>query len=116
MKARDIYGEMGSSTQDDETMLSLCTLLGNRVSFGIIKSTIESPRSAVGISRENRIPLSSVYRQIRRLQKVGIIQVESKARNKRNSKSIAYYRCKLQSVRMSLDENGPRISVKIQTE
>jgi DNA-binding transcriptional ArsR family regulator len=111
-KTGDSYGNMSSLTQDDAVLVSLCSFLGNKVSCGIIKSTIKSPRSAVEISKENRVPLSSVYRQIRRLQESGIIHVESKVSNNKNNKRIAYYRLSLRLARMSIDEHGARVHVK----
>lgn len=106
MNISETYGNINSQTNDEHAFASLCSILGNRVSIGIIKSSIKEPASVARISREHHIPISSVYRQIRRLQKADIIEVEFKAPNHKNNKKITYYRCTLRSVKLEIDKRG----------
>ena len=95
---------------DDRLFVPLCGILGDRVSFVIIYSTIRDAKTAAEISRESDVPLSSVYRKVRKLERLGIIQ--SRVSADRNGKKIAYYTCRIKALKMSVDEDGGRLWLK----
>lgn len=95
---------------DDRLFVPLCGILGDRVSFVIIYSTIKDAKTAIEISRESDVPLSSVYRKVRKLERLGIIQ--SRVSTDANGKKIAYYTCRVKALRMSINGDGARLWVR----
>ena len=91
---------------DDRTFRLLCNALGDEISFAIIKSTMKGSRSAIEISKESRIPVSSVYKKIKKLQNLRIISVHEIAIDGRSGKKVALYRCEMKSLELSLSDGG----------
>ena len=92
---------------DDRLFVPLCEILGDRVSFMIINSTIRDAKTAIEISRESDVPLSSVYRKVRKLERLGLVQ--SRVSADRSGKKIAYYTCRVKALRMSINKDGARL-------
>lgn len=108
---------MHSNRDDaDEAFVMLCNALGDKVSFGIIKSTIKAAKSVVEISRENNIPISSVYKKIRRLKSLDMIDVQTVVTDAQSGKKVAYYRCNIKSIEMSMDGYGAKMQLKLNEE
>ena len=105
---------------DDGDFSLLCGILGDPISFAIIRTTMRSSKSAIEISKINQLPVSSVYKKIRRLQTLGIVVIENITIDGRSGKRIALYRCVMKSFELQLTEEGhPRVSyapVTIATE
>lgn len=91
--------------------LKLCNLLQNRVAYAIVKSTIKKAKSAIEISRESRVPLSSTYKQIHGLEKAGLVQIETRLLDKKNNVEIAYYRSKIRVLKIEIHEDGVKIQL-----
>lgn len=94
---------------EPKDILLMLQELGDKISFSILKSTIKKCKSVAEISRENNIPLSSVYRKISDLQNMGIVAIETIVTDASTGKRIAMYRSKIRSVHFHLDENGAKL-------
>lgn len=108
MSRGSIFNDGDGAVQDDRAFVSLCGALGDRVSFAIIKSTIRGAKTAAEISRESRVPLSSVYRKIGRLDRLGIIKVRRVADGK-SGKKVAHYTCRARALRVKIDKDGAKV-------
>jgi predicted transcriptional regulator len=81
------------------------------ITYKIITSTMYSAKTVLQISTENKLPLSSTYKKINRLCKVGILSVE-RASIDDNGKKVLYYRSKIKAIEACLNENGLAVHVK----
>ncbi len=99
---------------DDGLFTFLCRVLGDDISFAIIKSTIRECMPAIEISKGSKIPVSSVYKKIRKLQEYGIIRVEKIDIDPRSGKKIAYYRSRIKSLELRLSDAGDT-SLRVET-
>lgn len=100
------YRDAEGTIRDEKACVALCRALGDRISFGIIKSTIGAAKTATEISRENRFSPSSVYKKIKALERLGILQVQTIVADSQTGKRIAYYRCRVRVLEISMDEQG----------
>ena len=94
------------TVQDDKVFVLLCDALGDKVSFAVIKATIKEAKTATEISRENHLSLSSVYNKIKKLERLGIIQIQKIITDSESGKRVAYYTCKIKALEMSMNEKG----------
>jgi predicted transcriptional regulator len=108
----DNHYDVDGVIQDEIVFMLLCSVLANKVSFSVIKSTMKTAKSVVDIAKENQIPISSVYKNIRHLQQIGIIKIETIATDSKSGKRIANYRCKIKLLEMSLDEEYAKLRFK----
>lgn len=94
--------------EDDAAMVILGEIL-DRIACKIIISIIDLPKTVLQICSENKLPLSSTYKRIRKLYNVGLISVEKININSKGKK-VVLYRSKIKSLEFSL--NGDRISLE----
>jgi predicted transcriptional regulator len=78
--------------------------LADGVSHRIVMSTIDNARTAAQVSAENSLPLSSTYKKIKKLQKVGILSVE-KIELDGKGRKVVYYRSKVKSMEFNLSRD-----------
>ena len=62
----------------------------DETTFKIILSTIDIAKTVFQICDENKIPISSTYKKIRRLQYAGLISIEKIEIDNRGKKVILY--------------------------
>ena len=62
----------GNSVEND---ISLIHVISDDMAFRIITSISDSAKAATRISIENKIPLSSTYKKIKKLQKYGVVRI-----------------------------------------
>lgn len=67
---------------------------------------MRSSKSAIDISKINQLPVSSVYKKIRKLQTLGIVVIGNITIDGRSGKRIALYRCVMKSLELQLTEEG----------
>ena len=75
---------------DDKASMQMCKALGDEISLAIIKPTIEksTPAIAIAITKAHHVPLSSVYKKIRRLRELGVINIDKINVDDRSGKRI----------------------------
>lgn len=105
-----------SSMQDDQKLASLFSMLRDRISLGIVRSTMEEAKSAFEISRENSIPASSVYKKLRKLKDDNIVQLETIVTEPESGKRTAYYRCNIELLKITLDRRDFRVWLRTNEE
>lgn len=86
------------------TAMSLLQEIIDEISFKLITSTIDTPKTAAQVSAENSIPLSSTYKKIKKLQDVGVLFIE-KIELDGNGKKVIYYRSKIKSMELNLSRD-----------
>ncbi|MGB7955961.1 MAG: hypothetical protein WCF23_18460 [Candidatus Nitrosopolaris sp.] len=79
--------------------------LGDKVTFRIIISTIDSAKTVSQIHEENKIPLSSIYKKVQKLCKVRLLSVE-KIDIDSKGKKVVFYRSKVRSMEFNLNAKG----------
>lgn len=84
--------------------MSLLQEIIDEISFKLITSTIDTPKTAAQVSAENSIPLSSTYKKIKKLQDVGVLFIE-KIELDGNGKKVIYYRSKIKSMELNLSRD-----------
>jgi|GEM_PF-731934 hypothetical protein len=90
---------------DDSNVLLMLREIADKVTYSIITSTMNSPKTASEICCEYRLPLSSTYKKIQKLQKSGLISIE-KIQFDVKGKKILYYRSKIKSLEVNLNQQG----------
>jgi predicted transcriptional regulator len=69
---------------------------------------IRLSRSARDISQISGLPLTTVYRQVRRLEKIGVLVVERSAMTP-DGRKYDLYRSRLRKAHLDLDDVGERV-------
>lgn len=96
---------------DESDSLILLREVAEIITYKIITSTMYSAKTVLQISTENKIPLSSTYKKIKRLCKAGILFVE-KVLIDSNGKKVLYYKSKIRTIEACLNENGIAVHVR----
>jgi predicted methyltransferase len=65
-----------SIINSDDESLEMLPEIADKITYRIIIAIIHSPKTAAQICAENKLPLSSTYERIRKLQEEGLITVE----------------------------------------
>ena len=99
---------------DEKLFTLLCKSLGDAVSFAIIKSTMQHSKSVTEISKARKIPVSSVYKKIKKLHDLGIICVDRIDVDTKNGKKITYYKSRIKSLELNLTDDGD-MSLRVET-
>lgn len=84
-------------------------LLANDHAMAIIEATTGSPKSALEISTGCQIPLTQVYRWLRKLHEIGFLRT-SGATNSAGKKYFMY-QSKITSITITLNASSPQIQV-----
>ena len=90
---------------DDHSAILTLRELADRITCGIIISTIDSAKTVSQICDENKLPLSSIYKKIQRLHKIGVISIET-INIDHKGKKVAFYRSTIKSLEFSLTKKG----------
>lgn len=93
-----------SLNNSQEAIPLLKEILGE-TSLKIISSTIDVAKNAVQICYENKIPLSSTYKKIGKLQREGLVSIE-KIDIDNNGRKVIYYRSNIKSVDFNLNKGS----------
>ena len=99
------------SLSDSNIAIPLLHEIIDEITVKLISSTIDTAKSVFQICYENKIPLSSTYRKIKKLQHDGLISIE-KIETDGKGRRVALYRSKIKS----LDFNLKKESVLLQFE
>jgi predicted transcriptional regulator len=88
---------------DDEAIETLREI-ADKTTCRIIIAIIHSPKNAAQICAENKLPQSSTYKRIRKLQEKGLITIE-KINIDSKGKKVVLYRSKIKSLVFNLKAN-----------
>lgn len=88
----------------DDEAIEMLREIADRTTYRIIISIIHSPKTAAQICAENKLPQSSTYKRIRKLQEEGLITIE-KINIDSKGKKVVLYRSKIKSLVFNLKAN-----------
>ena len=65
----------GISVDQEEKIQGILEIMADKYSRDLLRTTRDLPKSALRISQETGIPISTVYRRIQTLQDAGVVRV-----------------------------------------
>ena len=77
----------------------------DETTFKIILSTIDIAKTVFQICEENKIPISSTYKKIRKLQNADLIFIK-KIEIDDKGKKVIFYKSKIKTLEFSLKKDG----------
>jgi len=84
---------------DDEKKLAVLGMLADKYSRLILQATIDKPRSAMEISAEKKIPISSVYRRLQALHDSRLLSISGSISD--DGKKYLLYKSRISEVSVS---------------
>ncbi len=103
---------MASKIIDEQLLIEL---LGNKYSRGIMSLTSNTECSALQLCRELGIPLTTVYRKIKLLEKNGLIKHVKTIINLSGNEE-KYYRCAIDEIRVSFNKGMLSVNLRLQDQ
>ena len=88
----------------DDEAIEMLREIADKTTYRIIIAIIHSPKTAAHICAENKLPQSSTYKRIRKLQEEGLITIE-KINIDSKGKKVVLYRSKIKSLVFNLKAN-----------
>ena len=85
----------------DDEAIEMLREIADKITYRIIIAIIHSPKTAVQTYAENKLPQSSTYKRIRKLQEEGLITIE-KINIDSKGKKVVLYRSKIKSLVFNL--------------
>lgn len=85
--------------------ISLIHEISDDMAFRIITSITYSAKAATRISIENKIPLSSTYKKIKKLQKFGVVRIY-RSEMDGTGKKVLLYRSNIASFEFKIERGG----------
>lgn len=82
--------------------------LADLISRNIILSIVRKPKSALDISLEKRIPTSSVYQKLARLEELALVYVE-RVYTDEDGKKTKFYRSRIKEAKIHISSKEPEI-------
>jgi hypothetical protein len=90
---------------ESNTVIPLLQDIIDETTLKIISSTIDVPKNVFQICYDNKIPLSSTYKKIRKLQQEGLVSIE-KIETDGKGKRVALYRSRIKSLEFNLKKES----------
>src|SRR5918995_3595663 len=88
-----------------ENDISLIHEISDDMAFRIITSISDSAKAVTRISIENKIPLSSTYKKIKKLQKCGVVRIY-RSEMDGTGKKVLLYRSNIASFEFKIERGG----------
>lgn len=79
---------------------NILKIMSNEQALQILRSTIDTPKSAWDISTISEIPLTQVYRWVRRLHHSGLVRVSGDTNT--SGKKFFMYQSRVRSIKVTL--------------
>jgi predicted transcriptional regulator len=90
---------------DSHIVIPLLQNIVDETAFKIILSTIDSAKTVFQLCNENKIPISSAYKKMRKLQSDGIVSVE-KIEIDDNGRKVLFYKSNIKTLDFNLRKDG----------
>lgn len=100
---------LGRDISEKTVRDTILKTMANIQAMDILETTIGLPKSALEISSSTNIPLTQVYRWVRKLNKYGFLRV-SGATNE-SGKKYFMYQSKVKSIKITLNSPSPQIEI-----
>lgn len=94
--------------RNSDENISLIHEISDDMAFRIITSISDSAKVATRISMENKIPLSSTYKKIKKLQKCGVVRIY-RSEIDESGKKVLLYRSNIASFEFKIERGGPQL-------
>jgi preprotein translocase subunit SecA len=94
-----------TALQDNGSAIFLIQEIIDETALKIILSTIDDAKTTLQISYDNKLPLSSTYKKIRKLQNNKLISIE-KINIDSKGKKVIFYRSTIKSIEFNLMKDG----------
>ncbi len=104
----------GKTVEDEPTADAIFKILGDKHSRRILESLIESPKSALDISKECKISPALAYRKLKNLQKYDLIQLLNSVIV--GGRKYAIYKSKAHPIMVLLNHKHPSQTIVFDTE
>src|SRR6476659_4050023 len=88
----------------DDEAIEMLREIADKTTYRIIVAIIHSPKTAAQICAENKLPQSSTYKRIRKLQEEGLITIEKISIDSKGKK-VLLYRSKIKSLVFNFKAN-----------
>ncbi len=93
----------GKEVQEQTTKEAILEILADKYSRTILESTIDMPKSAIDLSKECGIPISTAYRRVQMLHKHKLVGISGSI--SQDGKKYFLYKSKIRSI-MTCFNNG----------
>ncbi len=101
---------LGKDVEQENIRNEILKVISNEQAMCILEYSIDVPKSAHEICTACDIPLTQVYRWIRKLHNLGFVKISGATNNA--GKKYFMYKSKVKTVKVTLDAiPGPRIEV-----
>ena len=95
--------------ENEERKNSILEIISDKYCRDILKITTEKPKSAIEISTEGKIPISTVYRRLQNLHDNNLIRISGSI--SKDGKKYFLYKSKIKSFSVTFDCNNLEISI-----
>ncbi len=95
----------------EQDAIPLLKELFDGFSYKILLSVMDQPKTVFQICDENRVPVSSTYKKIKKLRNMGLLVVDSIIINEKGKKVI-FYKSKIRSIELVLDKQNVILQLK----
>jgi predicted transcriptional regulator len=95
--------------EDDQRKEAILSIISDKYCRQILNSTIDRPKSAMEISSESKIPISTVYRRIQTLHDNKLVNVTGSISSE--GKKYFLYKSKVKAITSSYDGNQIEIQI-----
>jgi len=104
----------GKTIEDEPTADAIFKILGDKHSRKILESLIESPKSALDVSKECNISLALTYKKIKNLTKYDLIQVSNSVIV--DGRKYAVHKSKAHPIMVLLNHKHPSQTIVFDSE
>jgi hypothetical protein len=104
----------GKTIEDEFIANAIFKILGDKYSRRILESLIESPKSALDISRECKISLALTYKKLKNLKKYDLIQQSNSVLV--DGRKYAVYKSKAHPIMILLNQRHPSQTIVFDSE
>ena len=95
---------------EGKNVSDILKIMSNDQAMQILQATINIPKSAWEISTKSGIPLTQVYRWVRRLHNSGLVRISGDTNS--SGKKFFMYQSKINSIKVSLNST-PELIIEI---
>ena len=101
--------QQGKQVQEEVTKDVMLRILADKYSRAILDATMDSPKSAIDLSAECKIPISTAYRRVQELHDNKLLGISGSIND--DGKKYFLYKSKIKSIMVSF--NGGSLEIEI---
>lgn len=101
--------QQGKQVQEEVSKDVLLRILADKYSRVILDATIDSPKSAIELSAECKIPISTAYRRVQELHDNKLLGISGSIND--NGKKYFLYKSKIKSIMACFNDGSLEIEI-----